>query len=90
MATVVLTQHLAPYTGGQRELECPADDVAALLEALDREMPGVRRYICDEHGALRRHVNLFIDGVALRDRVRLTDRLAPKATVHVLQAVSGG
>ena len=53
-------------------------------------MPGLRHYLVDDHGALRRHVNIFVDGRVVRDPDELTDPVDEDATVHILQAISGG
>jgi hypothetical protein len=52
--------------------------------------PGVRGYVLDELGALRRHINVFVNSTQCDDRVRLTDPIGPTDSVHVFQALSGG
>ena len=49
-----------------------------------------RSYVLDEHGAVRKHMNVFVDGEQVRDRVRLTDAVGPSAEIYVMQALSGG
>ena len=90
MARVVLTSNLRRYTGGITEIEAEADRVCDLLTALDERVPGLRHYVVNDQGALRRHVNIFVDGEAVGDRAHLTDALRPTSTVHILQALSGG
>ena len=60
-----------------------------LAAAFDRN-PRARGYVLDEHGALRRHMNVFVDGEQVRDRVRLRDAVGPSAEIYVMQALSGG
>ncbi|RMF26335.1 MAG: molybdenum cofactor biosynthesis protein MoaD [Bacteroidetes bacterium] len=55
------------------DLELPGDSLRDLLQAADRQHPGLLHYILDEQGRLRRHVNIFIDGELLRDRTGLSD-----------------
>lgn len=57
---------------------------------MDASYPGISNYILDEQGRLRRHVNIFIDGVMIRDRVSLTDRFDEKSEIYIMQALSGG
>jgi len=52
--------------------------------------PALRGYVLDDQGALRRHVAVYINGRAVRDRVRLTDAVAPHDEIYVFQALSGG
>ncbi len=71
-------------------MEIPGDTVADILTRLDRQFPGLRDYIVDETGALRKHVNIFVDGELVRDRRSLTDSVSTDTTIHILQALSGG
>jgi len=90
MARVVLTSNLRRYTGGITEIDAQGERVCDLLSALDDELPGLRHYVVNDQGALRRHVNIFVDGEAVGDRAQLRDALQPDSTVHILQALSGG
>ena len=90
MANVVLTTNLRKYTGGVTELEAPGATVRELLANLDRAIPGLRGYVVNDAGAIRQHVNIFIDGEAATDRTGLSDAVGADATVHILQALSGG
>ena len=89
MARVVFTANL------QRHVACPPADVPGqtLREVLDTVFaanPRARGYVLDEHGALRKHMAVFIDAEPLQDRARLSDPVSPHAEVHVIQALSGG
>ena len=90
MARVTFTPHLARYfpTLDAHEVACAS--VAELIQALERAHPGLAGYLVDERGRLRQHVNVFVDGRAVKDRERLADPLAPTSQVYVAQALSGG
>ena len=90
MAKVVLTTNLRKYTGGVTETEASGDTVRDLLADLDARLPGLRAYVVNDHGSLRRHVNIFVNGELVSDRENLSDPLGPESTVHILQALSGG
>jgi sulfur-carrier protein len=60
------------------------------LEEVFAARPALRGYVLDDQGALRRHVNLYIGGEPVRDRIRLTDPVGPDDEIHVLQALTGG
>ncbi|MFR0687952.1 MoaD/ThiS family protein [Enterobacterales bacterium AE_CKDN230030158-1A_HGKHYDSX7] len=72
------------------ERELPADTLAGALDAVFIEAPKLRGYLLDDQGGLRRHLTIFIDGLRLRDRTRLSDALAADSEVYVVQALSGG
>jgi hypothetical protein len=92
MPRVELTRHLYrffPQLEG-RELEVQAETAADVVLALEEMAPGFAFYVCDERGALRAHVNMFIGDGVVADRKALSDRVAPDSRIHILQALSGG
>ena len=60
------------------------------LEAAFALYPLARGYVLDEHGALRHHMALFVDGEPLVDRRTLSDPVPASAEIFVMQALSGG
>ncbi len=67
-------------------IELSAATVDCLLDALDQRWPGMRDRLADTTPAIRRHINVFIDG----RRARLDTPLSQGARVFVITAVSGG
>ena len=52
---------LSELAGGRRELELEGATVAEVLQALEREHPDTRGWILDERGAIREHINVFVN-----------------------------
>ena len=92
MATVDLTRHLTTLFPQlpTESLAVEATTLAEVVEALERQAPGIGFYICDERGRLRQHVNIFVDNEMLVDRKTLGDRLSAQSRVFICQALSGG
>ena len=63
-----------------------AGTVRDMVDELDRLWPGMRDRLCDSTPAVRRHINIFIDG----DKAKLDARIPPGAEVFVITAISGG
>ena len=76
--------------GGASELSLTATSVRAALEEIERRYPALYGRICDETGAVRRHVNVFVNVLHIRDLEGLDTRLAPGDVLTFLPAVSGG
>jgi len=76
--------------GGASELALSATSLRDVLEELERRHPALYRSICDETGAVRRHVNLFVNTDHMRDRNGLDTSLEPGDVVTIMTAVSGG
>ena len=91
---VLITVHvpgvLRAFCQGAVELALSAADVRAALEQIERSHPALYRCICDETGAVRRHVNLFVNTAHIRDREGLATALVPGDVLTILPAVSGG
>jgi sulfur-carrier protein len=49
-----------------------------------------RSYVLDDQSELRKHMNVFVDGNRVRDRVHLSDPVPADAEVYIIQALSGG
>jgi len=81
---------LRPYCGGEQRLEVGAATVRAALEELARTQPALHRCICDETGAVRRHVNLFVNTSHVRDLAGLETPLSTGDEIAIIPAVSGG
>jgi molybdopterin converting factor small subunit len=64
--------------------------VRAALDEIERRHPSLYSCVCDETGAVRRHINLFVNTSHVRDRDGLDTVLAPGDEVTILPAVSGG
>ena len=67
--------------------EVAGDTVRSVLEGLFTEHGQLRGYVLDDQGALRRHVVIFVDGVAVRD---LSREVGPTSELVIMQALSGG
>ena len=76
--------------GGASELSLSATSVRDALEEIERRYPALYGRICDETGAVRRHVNVFVNVLHMRDREGLDTRLVPGDVLTILPAVSGG
>jgi molybdopterin synthase sulfur carrier subunit len=57
---------------------------------LERNHPSLYRNLCDETGAVRRHLNVFVNATHMRDLQGLDTPLAHGDVMTILAAVSGG
>ena len=88
--TIHVPAPLRQYCGGAPDLEVAAPSVRAALKELERSHPTLFRNLCDETGAVRRHLNIFVNASHVRDRSGLDTALVPGDVVTILAAVSGG
>jgi molybdopterin converting factor small subunit len=88
--TVHVPLALRAYCDGAKELSLSAASVRAALEEIERRYPSLYLGICDETGAVRRHVNLFVNTLHVRQLQGLDTTLKSGDAIIVLPAVSGG
>ena len=74
------------FPGSVPEVEVSAPTVRDAIDALDARWPGMRDRLCDSRPAIRRHINVFVNG----ERATLRTPLAPGAEVFVITAITGG
>ena len=64
--------------------------LAQLIDALERDFPGLKERLCDETGELRRFVNIYLNGEDVRFLSGLATNIAAGAEVSIVPAVAGG
>ena len=90
MATIKFTRALKRFYPELDTLELHADNVKTVVSEIDKHYQGLKDYIVDEQGVLRKHVNIFVDGEMISDRKNLSDALSENSEVYIMQALSGG
>ena len=88
--TVLIPGPLRDCCAGAASLALPASSLRGILTELEQRHPALHRSICDETGAVRRHINLFINTEHIRDREGVDTPLAPGDELIIMPAVSGG
>lgn len=78
-----------------RHVPCASQEVAAstLRAALDQAFqaaPGLKSYVLDEQGCVRKHVAVFVNARMIASRAQLDIALQPRDRVMVIQALTGG
>jgi molybdopterin synthase sulfur carrier subunit len=87
---VVVAPHLCHQFAIPPQCEAKGKTLAEVVSDLDQQYPGVRRYLLDDQGGLRQHVNLFVNSAWITDRRELSDPVKPSDQIHIFQALSGG
>jgi len=88
----VIPGPLREYAGSRGELRIhgAATSLAEALALLWRDCPGLRDRIVDERGAMRPHVNVFVDGEDIRWAGGFATPVREGSEVTILPAISGG
>ena len=91
--TVHVPTSLRDFSGGKSSLSLDVADGSPLRELfmrLDASYPGIVQRVLDEQGAVRQHVNVFVNGNSIRLGQGLQTPVEASAEVWIIPAVSGG
>lgn len=88
--TVSIPSALRQYTKNRSDVDLEASTVEELLLRLDGIFPGLRAFIMDESGGVRRYVNIFVNQEDIRSEEGLMTKLKDGDRVYIIPAVAGG
>ena len=88
--TIHVPGPLRQYCAGVTLIPRSARTVRGVLEDLERTECALYRNVCDETGAVRRHLNIFVNADNVRDLDGVDTTLTTGDVVTFLPAVSGG
>jgi molybdopterin converting factor small subunit len=91
---IILPGVLRELANGLSEIVAPvggeATSLRTVLDAVVLTRPQLDVRIRNETGALRRHVNVFVDGQDVRSLGGLDVLVGPDTVVHILPSIAGG
>ena len=90
MVNINFTYALKRFYPDLASFDAEAKQVAEVLDIVENRFPGMKSYLVDDQGELRKHVNIFVNGSLIKDRTKLSDALQDGAEVYIMQALSGG
>jgi sulfur-carrier protein len=88
--TVLIPTPLQKYTNNQSKLDCNANNIGELIEALESNYNGIKSSICDEEGKPRRFLNLYVNTEDIRFLNGVNTELKDGDEVSIVPAVAGG
>ena len=86
---VSLPTIMRPLANNLRRVEAHGENLAAAIESLDANYPGLKAKIVED-GQIRRYVNVYINDEDVRFLNGLNSALSDGDRVDVLPAVAGG
>ncbi len=90
MPTVKFTYALKRFFPKLKDTSANGKTLQEIFKEIESDYPGIKSYVLDEQGSLRRHVNIFINGKMINDRTKLTDEFSSNSEIYIMQALSGG
>lgn len=88
--TVRVPSALRALAGGRTEIAAAPGSLREVLGAVGRESPELLERVLGEGGALRRHVNVFVNDEDVRFRELLETPVRDGDRVTIVPAIAGG
>lgn len=90
MPTVKFPALMKYYVDNQSEFPATGGTVTELLENILIRYPALKPHLFDPKGELRRHFNIFVNGVHIRDLGGLATTLKEDDKVILMASAAGG
>lgn len=88
--TVRIPTALRRVTQGQGEVQVEASTIAELIDALEKEFPGIKERLVEENGEIRKFVNFFVNDEDIRFLKGKDTELKDGDVVAIIPAIAGG
>ena len=78
------------YVNNQAEFSVPAATVGEMIRNIVEQYPSVKFHLVDSDGNLRKHFNIFINGIHIRDLNGIETELHEEDKVILMASAAGG
>ena len=90
MPTVRFPAVMKYYVNNQAEFFVPASTVSELVNQVTELYPSVKFHLVDAEGNLRKHFNVFVNGIHIRDLDGMETPLNKEDKVILMASAAGG
>lgn len=80
---------LQKLTNGKSEVECAAKNITDLVDALEKDYPGMKERL-SEGGRIRRFINIYVNDEDIRFVNKEETALKDGDSVSIVPAIAGG
>ena len=90
MPSVRIPTPLRKLTGDLEVVQAAGVTINEVLQSLDQAFPGLKERVCDEHGNVRRFVNVFVNDEDIRFLQDNETPVKPTDEISIVPAIAGG
>jgi len=87
---VTIPTPLRNLTGNQENVAVEGETIAEILTNLDKAFPGIGERLVDDKGAVRRFVNIYVNGEDIRFLQEKATPIKPNDEISIVPAIAGG
>jgi molybdopterin converting factor small subunit len=81
---------LQKFTKNQSEVQAEGTTVEEVLDHLDASFPGIRERLCDDRGAVRKFINLYLNDEDIRFMDGEKTPMKDGDELAIIPAIAGG
>ncbi len=81
---------LKKFTKNQSEVQAEGTTIREVLDSLELSFPGIRERLCDDRGAIRKFINLYLNDEDIRFMDGEKTVLKDGDEVSIIPAIAGG
>jgi len=81
---------LQKLTNNKADVEASGSNIRELIDDLEKNFPGIKERLCDEKGALRRFINIYVNEEDIRFLKMEKTPLKDGDEVSIIPAIAGG
>jgi molybdopterin converting factor small subunit len=90
MPTVRFPAVMKYYVNNQVEFFVPAATVKEVVDQVIEQYPSIKFHLVDSEGNLRKHFNVFVNGIHIRDLNGMNTPLHEEDKVILMASAAGG
>ena len=81
---------LMKLTDNQSEVSAEGETISDIINNLENQFNGIKDRICEENGAPRRFINIYINEEDIRFLENLQTSISEKDELSIIPAIAGG
>lgn len=87
---VLIPTPLRKYTNDEETVTVAPGTIAAIIDDLEQQFPGIKPRITDDAGELRRFVNIYVNEEDIRFQSGKDTLVADGDAISIVPAIAGG
>ena len=90
MPTIRVSSIISYYTDKQTHFEVSGTTALEAVQNAVEKFPALKFHVFDSEGKLRRHINLFVNDVSIKELNGIETAVGESDVVRILAAAAGG
>ena len=81
---------LRKITDGKSEVDAAGGNISQIIDNMEQSYPGIKQKLCDESGAMRKFLNIYLNDEDIRFMDGLATEVREGDTLSLIPAIAGG